>query len=330
MIKRKLAEIKNKTTKNILQYLHTKESSEVLTEIKKVVATGGKGVRAAIFYQGYFACGGEDEILALNCASALELFHNFALIHDDIIDNSDLRRGTPTVNKTIGNSKAILTGDLALVFANELFYQAVVRMRLSFSNRQKAIESWQKMQEEVLLGQYLDISFNINNASKLKSEQLEKEVRKIMEYKTARYSFIRPLLLAASLAKAEKDLFEDFFKYGISLGIAFQIKDDILGMFGSEEVIGKPADSDLQEGKMTLLLVKMLKKIKKEKLAPEKLKDIDWVRKKMKSTGVLQECIDLANKLVQKAKKIITDSSLSGKNKIFFGDFADYMVKREF
>lgn len=333
MMKDQIVKIKRKTTKRILEYLQEKEQTDVLSEVKQVVVSGGKGLRAAIFYQGYLSCGGKDEELAINCASSLELFHNFALIHDDIIDNSSLRRSCLSVVKKIGLSKAVLVGDYCYALANELFYQTLYSAKLKPFLIRRTQGTWQKLQEEVLLGQYQDVSLNfwdfLQKGELQNLPNIEKRVWQIMELKTASYSVIKPLLMAAALTNQTPKLVKCFSDYGKNLGLAFQIHDDILGMFGSEKIIGKPADSDLKKGKITLLMVKLLAKDGTVKLNRQRLKDVIWVRNKLESLGILAECQNITNLLIDKAKQAINNSSFLEKDKIFFNQLADFMAKRK-
>ena len=235
--------------------------------------------------------------------------------------------------KKIGLSKAILVGDYCYMLANELFYQTLHSAKLKPFLIKRTGEIWQKLQEEVLLGQYQDVSLNfwdfLQKREPKNLPKIEKKVWQIMELKTASYSVIKPLLMAAALTNQTPKLVKCFSDYGKNLGLAFQIYDDILGMFGSEEIIGKPADSDLKEGKMTLLLVKLLAKVGTAKLNRQRFKDVIWVRNKLESLGILAECQNIANLLIDKAKQAINHSSLLEKDKIFFNQLADFVVKRK-
>ncbi len=293
----------------------------LLKEIRKMILSGGKRLRPSFSYFGYLACGGKERKKARFASFALELGHTFALIHDDIIDNSGLRHGQPTVFKSLGTAGAILAGDLALILADEIF------TGLNFSSKAKGY--FDLLKKEVIIGEYLDVL----------GGETEKEVLKIIEYKTARYSVVRPLQIGASLAKAEDKVFKVFEVYGLSLGIALQLADDILGMFGKEEIIGKPVGQDLEEGKVTLLLIKTKERAKKEdrekldsllgKKSPSK-KDLDWVRNLMVETGSLSYCQNLAKEYVLKAKSALGTYPFVKEGKGFLFEVADFITERTY
>lgn len=200
-----------------------------------------------------------DDVLPL--AAAAEMLHVFALAHDDVMDQSALRRGLPTVHRMwaerhrsngwrgdadqLGASVAILLGDLALVLADACLDESAVPDRCLRQSR----EVWQAMREEVIEGQFLDVA-----ASQLSHPAPEDQIRTILSLKSGKYTVERPLHLGACAAGASPQLLEAFTSVGIPLGQAFQIQDDILGLFGDSEATGKPADSDLKEGKSTLLV----------------------------------------------------------------------------
>lgn len=329
-----LSEFKKNFDRELLAYLDIKsrqltkinsKTAILIKEIRKMVLAGGKRLRPAFCYFGYLAAGGKNKKAILRASLALELGHIFALVHDDIIDNSLVRRGKPTVFKKLGVSGAILAGDLACILADEIF------TNLPFPSQatQKAKQYFDLLKEEVVAGEYLDVL----------GGKTEKEVLKILEYKTARYSIVRPLQIGATLATAKDEVFKIFEDYGVPLGIAFQIKDDILGMFGKEEVIGKPVDSDLKEGKKTLLVIKTMEQAEKREkrkfaylLANKRVtrKDLEWVRKLMVKTGSLDYSQNLAQKLVNQAKSTIADYPFEKEGKEFLLEIADFVLKRNY
>jgi geranylgeranyl pyrophosphate synthase len=216
-----------------------KKGSDLLKIIKEFINSGGKRLRPAIFYYAFSSYSSQNLAVVLKLSFIFELFHSFALIHDDIIDNSDLRRGKPTVHKKYNLSTAILSGDLALMLADELFSQEI--------NELKIIELYNEFKQELLIGEYLD-TIKI------------KDFNKIMELKTARYSFVKPAMIALSLAQADKSEVKKWEEILRETGILFQIKDDFEGTFANEKTLGKPTDSDIKEGKKTLLIKKFLEK----------------------------------------------------------------------
>ena len=201
-------------------------------------------------------------------ASALEVFHAAALVHDDIMDNSDTRRGLPSTHRrfesmhsrdawagsgrTFGQSAALLLGDLLLGWSDELFDEAT-RGITDPSARTSAREEFNRMRTEVTLGQYLDILEERSWPEYTQPEQLERAHRVIV-YKSAKYSIEAPLAIGASLAGADAEQLLALKGFGLPLGIAYQLRDDVLGVFGDPLVTGKPAGDDLREGKRTVIV----------------------------------------------------------------------------
>ncbi len=200
-----------------------------------------------------------EDILPI--AAAAEMLHVFALAHDDVMDCSDVRRGLPTVHKLyesvhnqrgmrgsaehFGFSGAILLGDLAFAISDSLIDSSgLTADRLSAVRR-----VWNVMREEVMQGQFLDVL-----ASCSPEPASEDQIWSILSLKSGKYTLERPLHLGAAAAGASEAQMDLFTRFGIPLGRAFQIRDDILGLFGSANVTGKPADSDVREGKSTLLI----------------------------------------------------------------------------
>ena len=220
-----------------------KKGSDLLKIIKEFINNGGKRLRPAIFYYAFLSYASQNSAKVLKLSFIFELFHSFALIHDDIIDNSDLRRGKPTVHKKYDLSTAILAGDLALMLTDEIFSQEI--------NKKKIIDLYNEFKQELLIGEYLD-TVKIN------------DVDKIMELKTARYSFVKPAMIAQHLAKVDQQEIDNWEEILGKTGILFQIKDDLDGTFANEKSLGKPIDSDIKEGKSTLVVEKFLKKSNSE------------------------------------------------------------------
>lgn len=319
------------------------EAAVLVDEIIRFSENGGKRVRPAFMYSGYAAAGGKAFEAILYTSMSVELLHTFALIHDDIIDNSDLRRGELTTHKQfekihkdkklLGDKKeyalssAILTGDLALSFAEEIlttapFPQERVRRARYFFDQMKV---------QVLYGEYLDV------LGGYRKSLTEDEVLQILDYKTAKYTVERPLHIGAMLAGAEYSLIETFSRYGIPFGQAFQMQDDIVGTFGDEKEIGKPADSDIKEGKKTLLLAraydqasseekKTLDRVVGNKTASKS--EIDQVRSIMKKTGSYDYCVGLAKKLLQQARDVVIDKKLTEEGKWYLLAAVEYLEER--
>ncbi|MGH9178728.1 MAG: polyprenyl synthetase family protein [Acidimicrobiales bacterium] len=228
--------------------------AELLDAIGALVLAGGKRLRPAFCYWAYVAAGGDpDDALVVDAGAALELLHSFALIHDDIMDGSSLRRGRPTVHRRyeglhagggwrgdgrrFGDGMAILAGDLAFVYADLLLAGAP----------RPAIDVFTELRLEVNVGQYLDLL-----ATARGEVDLDK-ARRICRYKSGSYTVERPLHLGAALAGRLDELGPALSAVGSPLGEAFQLRDDLLGAFGDPALTGKPVGEDLREGKPTAL-----------------------------------------------------------------------------
>lgn len=222
---------------------------------------GGKRIRPAFCWWGWRAAGGSsDSQGALLAATSLELLQACALIHDDVMDASDTRRGMPAAHKRFaaihlahawrgdcaefGEASAILLGDLCLAWTDELFFNS----GLPADDLLRAKPILDIMRTELLAGQYLDL---LDQARGSTSPQRALEVAR---FKSAKYTIERPLQLGAALANGSPELLEALSTYGLPVGEAFQIRDDVLGVFGDPEVTGKPAGDDLREGKQTYLV----------------------------------------------------------------------------
>lgn len=238
---------------------------DVLVEF---VTDGGKRLRPQFLWCGWLAGGGApagpDADAVLTVAAALELLQACALLHDDIIDRSERRRGRPSTHRAVakraagagvaadpehyGVSVAILLGDLALAWCDDLFLAGA----LPLGAAERAAPVWRAMRTEVLAGQLLDLAVTVSAEADPAAQ--ERDAMRVNRYKTAAYTVERPLHLGAALAGARPATVRALRTYGTDVGIAFQLRDDLLGVFGDPAVTGKPAGDDLAEGKQTVLL----------------------------------------------------------------------------
>ncbi|MEV0742867.1 polyprenyl synthetase family protein [Streptomyces sp. NPDC050549] len=236
--------------------------SDALAPLADFFAAGGKRLRPALCVLGWHAAGGRTpapcEIVQV--AAALEMFHAFALIHDDVMDDSDTRRGAPTLHRALadryaddrpraltdrlGAGAAILIGDLALSWSDELIHTAGLR----HDQLARILPVLDMMRTEVMYGQYLDVTATGQPTADIERAQT------IIRYKTAKYTIERPLHLGAELAGASTDVIDALTAYAVPLGEAFQLRDDLLGAFGDPAVTGKSSTEDLREGKPTVLV----------------------------------------------------------------------------
>jgi len=233
---------------------------QVADAVDAFVLGGGKRLRPAFAYWGYRGAGGPDSDDVVAAVAALELVQASALIHDDVMDASDTRRGEPALHRRFaalhrergwvgdarqfGAAGAILLGDLCLVWSDEMMRGA----RLDPAAQLRARVDFDLMRTEVSAGQYLDM------LAQATGEASVARATKVATYKSAKYTVERPLLIGASIADAGKDVRAAYSAYGLPLGEAFQLRDDVLGAFGDPARTGKPAGDDLREGKRTYLV----------------------------------------------------------------------------
>src|SRR5947209_3636718 len=232
--------------------------------LSEFVLGGGKRLRPTFAWWGWRGAGGSpldpQAHAVLRAVSSLELIQACALVHDDLMDGSTTRRGAPTVHveftarhraagwlgppERFGAATALLLGDIALAWADDMLRGS----DLWPEQFGRAHVVWQAMRTEVLAGQYLDV---ITQAS---GDETPETALLIDRYKTAAYTVERPLHLGAAIAGADNALVCAYRRFGADIGVAFQLRDDLLGMFGDPSITGKPAGDDLREGKRTLLL----------------------------------------------------------------------------
>jgi geranylgeranyl diphosphate synthase type I len=266
--------------------------AELTAALEEFVLRGGKRLRPAFAYWGWRAvadgAGEPVDASMLRLFSALELLHACALVHDDVIDASATRRGLPTVHRLFmdkhrssrwhgsseqfGISAAILLGDLALVWADDI----VATADLPADARLRVRRVWSAIRTEVLGGQYLDIVAESSGAESVASAMT------VNVYKTASYTISRPLQFGAAAAADCPDVLAAFHEFGTSLGVAFQLRDDVLGVFGDPAVTGKPSGDDLRSGKRTVLLAE----------AVERAEKVDPVAAKLLRTSIGTELSD--------------------------------------
>ena len=227
--------------------------------ITGLLEAGGKRLRPAFVLWGHRAADGERDDLAIGAGAAIELLHTFALLHDDVMDRSAVRRGRPAAHVAMargdardpawfGTSAAILAGDLAHVWANELFDGLAIPEAQAAQARRR----YSMLQTEVIAGQFLDL--RLAEAD----DPVDEDALRVALLKTARYSVTRPLQLGAALAGGDDALDHQLATYGDAVGLVFQLRDDVLGLFGDPATTGKGCLDDLREGKQTLLVIRAL------------------------------------------------------------------------
>ncbi len=289
--------------------------AERLLTAARACVSGGKRFRAAFCYWGYRArCATvADERALLRACAALELLHASALVHDDYMDASDIRRGRPASHRAFaaehrshgwrgdpeqyGAAAAILLGDLLLSWSEELLR----RCGLPLERVAAAMGLFDLCRTEVITGQFLDVSVQARGAADVDAAMT------VLRYKSAKYSIERPLHIGAALAGAGDSALAELSAFGLPLGEAFQLRDDLLGVFGDAEATGKPAGDDLAEGKRTVLVALAL-----DGAPPEQARLLD------RSLGT-----DLAPQLLAQLRRIIDDSGAHSQVESVIGELVD-------
>ncbi|HYY82695.1 MAG TPA: polyprenyl synthetase family protein [Actinomycetes bacterium] len=241
------------------------DGAPVTAALTRFALEAGKRLRPAFVYWGYRGAGGPRDgrraEAAVRAACSVELLHVCALIHDDIMDGSQVRRGRPAMHVAFadlhrrhgwrgdparfGEGAAVLMGDLAFTWADA----ALAGAGLPDDRLAAALRLFNRLRAELMGGQYLDLLEARRGAPG------EAAVRRVLAYKSGKYTIERPLHLGLAIAGGGRALAADYSAYGLPLGEAFQLRDDVLGVFGAPEVTGKPAGDDLREGKETYLVM---------------------------------------------------------------------------
>ncbi|MBA3679373.1 polyprenyl synthetase family protein [Candidatus Saccharibacteria bacterium] len=323
--------------------LLSSEYKKLVSDTAKQTLRGGKRLRPALAVLGYRIAGGTDDVKIIKAAAALEIFHNYLLIHDDIMDRDDRRHGGANISglykkrlakslsepeaQHVADSFSILAGDincglsyealLAAGFSNDLTLQATARLN-------KAVF-------EVAAGQHLDV---LGSYAKKLSLQ---NIIAISQHKTADYSVIMPLQFGAILAGVKNGLLESMSNYGQPLGIGFQLTDDVLGMFGNQKNTGKPILSDLHEGKQTVLMhygIQLASPKQKKTLSyivgnpRANLADLKVARQILEENGAKAKTLIIAQQYSKKAISFVPAITKEEQLQKLLIDFADYCVAR--
>ncbi len=322
--------------------------ADALRYSKSLVLAGGKRLRSAFMYYGYIGVGGNDESAILDASMSIEMIHSCLLIHDDIIDQDDMRHGIKTIHrhykdigdtlflkrdtKHFGDSIALVIGDMFGAFGNDIIFSSHFPLEQKF----QALLKLQTIVAYTVIGQirdvYIEYSSNAN----------EEEILSMYRNKTAKYTIEGPLHLGALLGGASEDILSGFSNYSIPLGIAFQIQDDILGIFGDEKRLGKPVGSDIAEGKITLLVSRVLRdgtKDEKKRLrhilslgTELRKQDIEEFRTIIHTSGAFESTKKMAHTYIEESKQALMDmkGKIDERAYNFLFSVADYMTKREY
>jgi len=335
----------NKKIKQAKDQEKPEEFLEMIKKLKKFVLSGGKRIRPTLFYYGYFIAGGKEKKDAFKASISIELIHSYLLIHDDIIDEDSFRHNNLTMHcryekkykdkfnekdlKHFGISMAIVAGDLA----SSLGYEILTCSNFPIDLKIKAIKKLNQIVSNTITGEAMDVIL----ANRLNVSQ--DDVIKMQGYKTAKYTIEGPLHLGAILAGADEKFLESISEFSIPLGIAFQIQDDIIGVFGKEKEIGKFVGADIREGKKTLLSVKAFEKADSEQLKILNksfgnrnidLKEVNAVRKIITDTKSLDYSLEKMEKLIKFSKARLEEIEISKECKKFLLRLADFMIERKY
>lgn len=319
--------------------------ADALERTGDIILSGGKRLRAGLMCAGYFSGGGDDEKRILRTSMSVELTHAFLLIHDDIIDRDPFRHGVETLHtlyarqagamfpgkdaEHFGNSIAIIVGDMVAAFGNDVIFRSGFPHDRVFV----ALSELQRIVSYTAIGQGMDISLEYRKRA------TRKEIVKMYEYKTAKYSVEGPLVLGALLAGAGEETLSSLKKIARPLGIAFQVRDDILGIFGTKEKLGKPVGSDLAEGKRTVLVLSALDAAdRKQRAEIETLlstsdpseADVIRFRELLRETGALDSSSEYMVELVEEAKRGIREAGFPEDVERFLLSVSEYVSERAF
>ncbi|MDP9120028.1 MAG: polyprenyl synthetase family protein [Acidobacteriota bacterium] len=337
---------------------------ELIDGIARLVVQGGKRLRPALVYFTYRACGTADPATSAGAAAfeaaavlplalATELLHTYLLIHDDIMDHAEVRRGQPAAHihfrdlhrthglagdaADFGNSVAILLGDLAHTWAVELF-TSLPELPAAVSRRELT-RCFSAMCEEVIGGQYLELLAAQRRAAAGGDRQTqEAELMQILRLKSGRYTAERPIQLGALLAGAPQPAVEALSAYGNAVGEAFQLQDDLLGMFGDSRTVGKPVGADLAEGKFTFLIHHALaaaspaqrqaieSALGNPRLAAKEIADVQSI---LEETGARHAVLAMVAERLRAARAALATLSLRPEGRTFLAGLLDVLRERE-
>ncbi len=325
--------------------LGSPETLELIDGVGQLATQGGKRLRPALVYYTYRACGGAADEEVLPLALSTELLHTYLLIHDDIMDHAEFRRGLPAAHvrfseahrahgfhgdaDDFGRSAAILLGDLAQSWAVEL--AAKVSSGPAPGGGELA-RCFSAMCQEVIGGQYLELIVAQRRAA------TEEELLRVLRLKSGRYTAERPIQLGALLAGAPPEVLAELSRYGAAVGEAFQLQDDLLGMFGDPDTVGKPVDADLKEGKFTFLIHHAL-----ARATPEQRRTLDAAlgdpeatpeqtaaaRRVLAETGAREAVAAMIGERLRSARSALAAMELQAEGQLFLAGLIDYLWERE-
>ncbi|MFB9530905.1 polyprenyl synthetase family protein [Nonomuraea roseola] len=306
--------------------------------------SGGKRLRPAFCYWGWRAAGGGDEPGIFVAAASLELLQASALVHDDVMDKSDLRRGMPSAHRRFqrlheksdwygsaeqfGEGAAVLLGNLLLIWSGEMWRSS------GLPNLEATQPFHDHMRTELMCGQYLDLLEQAHGENTFES------ALRVALYKSGKYSVEQPLRLGLTLAAGGGApwIEELCVEYGNRVGIAFQLRDDILGVFGDPVETGKPAGDDLREGKRTMLIARTLAAATPEDAATVRrllgdpdldAEGVDKLRGVIEASGALDECEEMIARYLEESLASLDDAPITTEARSALADLAVAATSRK-
>jgi len=340
------------TTLNEHRAAAPEEASALVTELERLIGAGGKRIRPLFCYWGYRAfeagestppSGPELDALA-TAGAAIELVHTAAIVHDDLIDDSLLRRGVPSAHRhlaalhggkdELGRAGAVLVGDLAQALADHLLATAAFPPERVLD----AFEAFTRMREDAAYGEFLDVlaAPPVPNAD-LPPVEAELRARRVASLKSGSYTVTGPLLVGAALAGATPGVRSALRAYGAYLGEAFQLRDDVLGLFGDPAVTGKDREGDVRWGKETVLVAKARAAIDPAawRLLRQRLGDrdltssqVEEVRTAIRDSGALGQTLELIERLASEAVAAV-DGAFAWPTEQALSELATLVVVRD-
>ncbi|MBI4097399.1 MAG: polyprenyl synthetase family protein [Candidatus Levybacteria bacterium] len=295
---------------------------------------GGKRLRGMLVRLGYELTAGEFNTEALKAAAAFEIFHAAILAHDDVIDKSPMRRGKPSLFQALGGdhygiSQTISLGDIGFFLA----VNTVAGSNYPAGRKNEALKIFTDCMIDTGVGELLDVV--LPHEEELPSEN---DVLTVMRLKTAKYSISSPLKVGAVLAGADDRLLQVLGEFGENVGIAYQIQDDILGIFGTEEDLGKSVTSDIEEGKNTLLYLYALDKANEEqKKVLNKhygrgkvlLTEVEKIKEVFEKTGAVEYANFVGKGYLQKGEALIPEITKDPGLQILLKEMIEFLVERK-
>lgn len=314
---------------------HGEPRAYLYDPMRDYVAHSGKGLRPALLIASCRAFGGRmDE--ALTSAAVVELLHNAFLIHDDIQDLSEFRRGRPCLHERMGVPLAINAGDAMLAHALRMLRSNIAQLGPARADR--ILDEFDHLIAESLEGQAMELGWILDNDLTVGTSDYLRMTLK----KTCWYSFIHPVRIGALIAQPGRTDLDRFNAFGFYLGAAFQIQDDVLNLIGSVEKYGKEIHGDIYEGKRTLMLSRLaaladaseLDRLSRFLALPRPQRDtteVKWVYEAMQRHGTIGFARDASRKLVEGARAAFQTAfaEASGEDREFIGYCLDFMIERE-